>query len=61
MVKSNLLQCSECGKAKKGEPLYLVDGEIVCPFCGMALITEKACGVEFVGYAGYMKNETINN
>lgn len=47
------LQCSQCHKAKKGEPLYRVDDEILCVYCGMALMTELThANVEFVGYVG---------
>lgn len=47
------LQCSQCHKAKKGEPLYRVDDEILCVYCGMALMTEKyTSNVEFAGYVG---------
>lgn len=50
------LQCSQCQKAKKGEPLYRVDDEILCVYCGMALMTELPCAnVEFAGYVGEEK------
>lgn len=46
-------QCSQCHKAKKGEPLYWVDDEILCVYCGMALMTERThANVEFAGYVG---------
>ena len=50
------LQCSQCHKAKKGEPLYRVDDEILCVYCGMALMTELShANVEFAGYVGEEK------
>ena len=52
------LQCSQCHKAKKGEPLYRIDDEIYCVYCGMALMTEQ-CGVnvESAGYVGAEKEK----
>lgn len=47
------LQCNQCHKAKKGEPLYRVDDEVLCVYCGMALMTELShANVEFAGYVG---------
>lgn len=47
------LQCSQCHKAKKGEPLYRVDDEILCVYCGMARMTEMSgVTVDSVGYVG---------
>jgi hypothetical protein len=53
-----ILQCSQCKRAKKGEPLYCVDDEILCVYCGMALMTELThANVEFVGYVGEHKEK----
>lgn len=50
------LQCSQCNKAKKGEPLYRVDDEILCVFCGMARMTEMSgVNVEYAGEVGDSK------
>lgn len=47
------LQCSQCHKAKNGEPLYRIDDEIYCVYCGMALMTERSgVNVESAGYVG---------
>lgn len=47
------LQCLQCKKAKKGEPLYYVDEEILCVYCGMARLTELThANVQYAGYVG---------
>ncbi|MCM1437754.1 MAG: hypothetical protein NC131_00890 [Roseburia sp.] len=52
------LQCRECKKAKKSEPLYFIDDEIYCVYCGMALMTERvSANVEFAGYAGEIREK----
>lgn len=57
----NKLQCTQCHKAKKGEPLYRVNDEILCVYCGMALMTELShADVEFAGYAGDRDKEGDN-
>lgn len=45
-------QCQECGRAKKGEPLYKWDDKILCVFCLAAKAVETGHNIENCGYAG---------
>ncbi len=45
-------QCQECGKAKKGEPLYNCNGETLCVFCLAAKVVEMGLNIEGCGFVG---------
>lgn len=56
------LQCCQCKKARNGEPLYSIDDEIYCVYCGMARMTEVTrANVEFAGYVGEIKGGDSND